>query len=77
MILGDILSALTQQQEEQSQCMGTLPFATYCVISVTDYLNFGTYLESFVQMSLTSTSRRAAISHDVFGYTVQKHSENV
>ncbi len=40
------------------------PFTSYCVIDVTDDNNFGIYLESFVQISLTSTSRRAAIGHD-------------
>ncbi len=35
------------------------PFASYCVVDATDDDNFGTYLESFVQISLTSTSRRA------------------
>ncbi len=40
------------------------PFASYCVIDATDDNNFGIYLESFVQVSLTSTSRRAAVSYD-------------
>ncbi len=40
------------------------PFASYCVIDTNDDNNFGTYLESFAQISLTSTSRRAAVSHD-------------
>ncbi len=40
------------------------PFATYCVIDATDNNNFGISLESFVQISLPNTIRRAAISHD-------------
>ncbi len=39
-------------------------FASYCVIDTIDNDNFGIYLESFVQISLTRTSRRAAISHN-------------
>ncbi len=39
-------------------------FASYCVINASDDNNFGIYLESFVQIFLTSTSRKAAISHD-------------
>ncbi len=38
-------------------------FASYSVDNATDYANFGTYLESFVKIPLTSTSRRPAISH--------------
>ncbi len=37
------------------------PFASYCVIDATDGNNFGIYLESFVQISLTSTSRKTAV----------------
>ncbi len=40
------------------------PFASYSVIDVVDDDNFGPYLESFLQISLTSTSRMPAISHD-------------
>ena len=40
------------------------PFASYCVVDATDDDNFGIYLESYVQISLTSTSRRPAVSHD-------------
>ncbi len=40
------------------------PFASYCVVDATDDNNFGIYLESFVQISLTNTSRRAAVNHD-------------
>ena len=39
--------------------------AEYCIIDVTDDENFGIYLESFVQISLTSTSEKAAVSYDV------------
>ncbi len=38
-------------------------FASYCVVDATDDNNFGIYLESFVQISLTSTSRKAAVDH--------------
>ncbi len=38
--------------------------ASYCVIDATDDINFSIYLESFVQISLTNTSRKAAVSHD-------------
>ncbi len=44
--------------------MSSSLFASYCVIDTTDHKNFGTYFESFVHISLTSTSRRAAVSHD-------------
>ncbi len=40
------------------------PFATNCVVDATDDENFGTYLKLFVHVSLTSTSRRASMSHD-------------
>ncbi len=40
------------------------PFASYCVVDTTDDNNFRIYLESFVLISLTSTSRRAAVSHN-------------
>ncbi len=39
------------------------PFASYFVVDATDDDNFGIYLESFVQISLTSTSRKAAVDH--------------
>ncbi len=39
-------------------------FASIYVVNVTNHKNFGTYLESFVKISLTSTSMRAAISND-------------
>ncbi len=39
------------------------PFASYFVIDATNDNNFGIYLESFVQISLTSTSRKAAVDH--------------
>ncbi len=41
------------------------PFASYSVVDATDVDIFGIYLESFVQISLTSTSRRAAVSNDM------------
>ncbi len=39
-------------------------FVTYCAIDVTDDYNFGTYLESFGQISLTDTGKRPAVGHD-------------
>ncbi len=39
-------------------------FASYCAVDATDDDNFGTYLESFVQISLSITSRKACVSHD-------------
>ena len=40
-------------------------YAAYCIIDVTDDESFGSYLESFVQIDLTSTSRKATIAYDV------------
>ncbi len=40
------------------------PFSFYCVINATGDKIFDTYLDSFVCISLTSTSRMAAVSHD-------------
>ncbi len=40
------------------------PFSSYCVVDATNDNNFGTYLELFVQISLTSTSRRSAVGHN-------------
>ncbi len=37
----------------------------YCVIDAIDDLDFGTYLESAVKISLPRTSKRAAASHDI------------
>ena len=50
----------------QVNAVCSAPFASYCVVDATDDDNFEIYLESFVQISLTSTSRRAAVSHDEF-----------
>ncbi len=44
--------------------LSSLPFKSYWVVDATDEDNFGTYLESFVQISLTSTNRRTAVGHD-------------
>ncbi len=39
-------------------------FESYFVVDTTDDNNFSTYFESFVQISLTIPSRRAAVNHD-------------
>ncbi len=44
--------------------MVSSPFTDYCIIDVTD-LNFGTYLVPFVQISVTSNSRRTAVSRNM------------
>ncbi len=48
----------------QVNTMSCSMLASYCFIDVTDDDNFGIYLEPFVQISLTSTSRRSAVNHD-------------
>ena len=48
----------------QVNAIASAPFAAYCVVDATDDNNFGSYLESFIRISLTSTSRKAAIGHD-------------
>ncbi len=48
----------------QANAVCSSPFTSYCVVDSIDDNNFGIYLESFVWISLTSTDRRAAISHD-------------
>ncbi len=40
-------------------------FAPCFIVDASDDNNFGIYLESYVQISLTSTSRRAAVSHNM------------
>ncbi len=40
------------------------PFASYCVVNATGDENSGMYLESFVHIFLTGTSRRTSVSHD-------------
>ncbi len=40
------------------------PFASYCVIDAADDNNFGIYLKSYIQVYLSTTSKRAAVSHD-------------
>ncbi len=57
------------------------PFASYCVFDATDDNNFGIYLESFVQIYLTSTSRKALIitslqSVGAFTWIVQRPQYN-
>ncbi len=62
-----IVSAVTRTRGQimmQVNAVCCSLFASYCVVDATDDNNFGISLESFVQISLTSTSRRAAVSHD-------------
>ncbi len=64
---GQIVSTLTMTRGQlmmQVNAVASSPFGFYSVVNATDDSNFGTYLESFVQISLTSTSRRAAVSLD-------------
>ena len=64
---GQIVSTVTMTRGQimmQVNAVCSSLFASYCFIDATDDNNFGTYLESFVQISLTSTSRKAAIAHD-------------
>ncbi len=64
---GQIVSTVTTTRGQIIMLVNAVcssPFASYCVIDATDNNNFGIYLESFVQISLTSTSRRAAVSYD-------------
>ncbi len=59
-----IVTTIRGQITMQVDALCSSLLASYCVIDVTDANNFGILLESYVQISLTSTSRRAAISHD-------------
>ncbi len=64
---GYIVSTVTTTRGQitmQVNAVCRSPFISYCVIDATDDDNFGIYLESFVQVFLTSTSRKAAASHD-------------
>ncbi len=64
---GQIVSTFTMTRRQitmQLDAVCSSPFASYCVVDATDDDNFGIYLESFVQITLTSTSRRAAVSYD-------------
>ncbi len=64
---GHIVSTVTTARGQITMHVSAVAsslFATYCVFDATDTNNFGTYLESFEQISLTSTSMRPAIDHD-------------
>ncbi len=64
---GHIVSTVTMTRGQitmQVNAVSSPPFSSYCVIDATDEKNFGSYLELFVQISLTSTTRRAAVNHD-------------
>ncbi len=64
---GKIVSTVTTtigQITMQVNAVCSSPFASYCVIDTTDGNNFGIYLESYVCISLTSTSRRTTVSHN-------------
>ncbi len=64
---GQIISTVTMTRGQITMLVNSVcssPFASYCVIDATDDNNFGIYLDSYVQISLTTTSRRAAINHD-------------
>ncbi len=65
--MGQIVITVTMSRGQitmQVNAVCSLPFASFCVIDATDDNNFGICLESFVQISLTSTSSRAAVSYD-------------
>ncbi len=62
-IVGTVTTTRGQIMMHENAVCNSL-FAPYCVVDATDDDNFGIYLESFVQISLTSISRRAAVSHD-------------
>ncbi len=66
---GQIVSTVTTTRGQvlmQVNAVCSIPFTSYCVINATDDENFGIYLELFVQISLTSTNRKAAIDHHEF-----------
>ncbi len=63
---GHIVSIVTMARRQITMhvnAKSSSQFASYYVIDATDSMIFGTYLECFVQISLTCTSRRAAVSH--------------
>ncbi len=63
---GHIVSTVTMTRGQmimQVNAVCSSPFASYCVVDATDDNNFGIYLESSVQIPLTSTNRKAAIDH--------------
>ncbi len=65
---GHIVSTVTTTRGQitlQVNAVCRSPFAPSCVIDTTDDNNFSIYLESYVQISLTSTSRRTAVIHDM------------
>ncbi len=64
---GCFVSTVTMSRRQITTHVNSVPsslIASFCVIDATDDNNFDIYLESFVQISLTSTSRKAAVSHD-------------
>ncbi len=64
---GQIVSTVSMTRGQitmQVNAVSSSPFASYCVVDATDDDNFGISLEFFVQISLTSTSMRAAVNHD-------------
>ncbi len=66
---GQFVSTVTTTRGQitmQVNAMCSSLFASYCVVDATDDHNFGVYLESFVQISLTSTSWKVAVDHVKF-----------
>ncbi len=64
---GQIISTVTMTSGQitmQLNAVCSSPFASYCVVDATDDNNFGIYIESYVHISLTTTSRRAAVNYD-------------
>ncbi len=60
---GHIVGTITMTRGQITMHVNVLSnsqFTSYCVVDASNDNNFGMYLESFVQISLTSTSRRAA-----------------
>ncbi len=77
---GKIVSTVTTSRGQitmQVNAVCSSLFTSDCVIDATDDNNFDIYLESFVQISLTSTSRRAAISHDELAKCRDIHPDHV
>ncbi len=64
---GQIISIVKKTRGQFDMYVNVLSsssFESYHVIEATDDKNFGTYLKSFVQISLISTVMRAAVSHN-------------
>lgn len=66
LIMGKIVSTVKKTSGQFTMQVNTVAsssFSFYCVVDTIDESNFGTYLKSFVQISLASTLKKAAVSH--------------